>query len=216
MPLVKKKNMSNVIVYYSADKAERLGVNLGNTVAYIAKNTAIQFIKGGISGALLATLPEINSLDELLSLDGRISPYDTATIEPVRNLLVLKSDAASLVFVDVNINVTQNNIIQETPLVKRTGSVKEFIQAEDYTITINGSLISSGRSAFPYDMLQSLVRLLKTPETLTVANKYLAAFDIENVVVKRADFRQQEQKFMNVLPFTIELKSDENYELEIE
>lgn len=210
--------MSNVVVYYNPDKAQRLGVNLGNMAKWIGKNTAIQYVKGGISGALLGTLPEIYLLDEYLSIDGEVSPYDTAPLEIARNVMILSTqdDAVSMVFYDVTMNVKQTNNIIETPLVKRTGSVKEFIQSQDYAINVRGSLIGLGRSGFPYDMLVDLVKLLKTAETLKVANKYLMAFDIANVVVKSVDFNQQEQKFMNTMPFTIDLLSDENYELEIE
>lgn len=210
--------MSNVVVYYNPDKAERLGVNIGNMAKWIGKNTAIQYVKGGISGALLATLPELYLLDEFLSIDGMPSPYDTAPLTIARNVMVLSTqdDAVSLVFYDVLINVTQTNNIVETPLVKRTGSVKEFIQSEDYAINVQGSLIGLGRTGFPYDMLVDLIRLLKTPETLKVANKYLMAFDVANVVVKSVNFNQQQQKYMNAMPFNINLVSDENYELEIE
>lgn len=210
--------MSKVVVYYNPDKAERLGVNLGNMAAYIGKNTAIQYVKGGISGALLGTLPEIYLLDEFLSIDGEVSPYDTAPLEIARNVMVLSTqdDAVSMVFYDVTMNVKQTNEIVTTPILKRTGSIKEFIQSKDYEISVRGSLIGLGRTGFPYDMMVDLIKLLKTPETLKVANKYLMAFDIANVVVGEAEFKQQEQKHMNILPFTINLKSDENYELEIE
>lgn len=210
--------MSKVTIYYEPSAAERLGVNIGNMARYAAKNTAISFVQGGLYAGVLGTLPEILSNDDQLSIDGRKSPYDTAAGDVVRNLLVLSTqdDAVSLVFVDININVAQENEVKKTPLLKRSGSIKEFIQAKDYVVNVKGSLMSSSPGAFPYDMLQSLARLLKTPETLKVANKYLEAFDIYNVVVERVDFKQQEQKYMNVLPFTIKLISDENYELEVE
>jgi hypothetical protein len=65
-------------------------------------------------------------------------------------------------------------------------------------------------------MLQGLIRLLKEPAALKVANKYLEAFDISKVVLKNADYDQSSQKYMNVLPFSVNFISDEDYELQVD
>lgn len=211
--------MSNITIKYKDVSAlERFGVNAMNMARVAAHNNAVRWVhdKAYISG--LASKEDIASYEDLLSIDGSKSPHHPSSPDTVRNLTVLSTqdESLSVVFVDVKTRVTQENTIVETPLVNRTGSVKEFIQARDYVISITGNLISTLGFAFPFDGLQALNRVLKTPETFKIASKYLEAFDIYNVVVTKALFKQNEQKYMNVLPFQIDMKSDEYYELEIE
>lgn len=73
-------------------------------------------------------------------------------------------------------------------------------------------------NAFPIDELRVLTEILELPETFKVANVLLRdGFGVDKVVLKSVDFKQQEEsKFLNVLPYSLKLYSDEVYELEIE
>ncbi|MBN2890924.1 MAG: hypothetical protein JXL97_03580, partial [Bacteroidales bacterium] len=69
----------------------------------------------------------------------------------------------------------------------------------------------------PIDELRVLIEILELPENFKVANVLLRdGFGIDKVVLKSADFQQQESKFLNVLPYMLKFISDEDYELEIE
>lgn len=210
--------MSTVkVIYKKPSSLERAGINAANAALLAGKTTAISFVK---SQAYDRNLDAADALtdDEMLSIDGRKSPYENGAGDVVRNVLVLMSydKEIQLVFTDVQIKVSQRNTIVETPLTGRRGSIKEYIQAEDYAIKVKGSLINGKQSAFPFYQLQSLVRLLRQTETFKVNNKYLEAFDVFEVALKKADFNQDQQQFMNVLPFELDLISDERYELEVE
>jgi hypothetical protein len=211
--------MSLIKIYYrKPTDLERVGINAANAAAQAASTTAIQFIKSSAYIQRLGTLPDVLSDEDMLSLDGSKSPYKVSANSVVRNVLMLSTndDSLRVRFIDVNIKVSQVNTIKETPLTGISGSIKEYIQAMDYNIIVKGSLVSGTSGAFPYDMLQGLVRILKKPESLKIANKYLEAFDISKVVLKNADYDQAGQKYMNVLPFSLNFVSDEDYELQVD
>jgi hypothetical protein len=211
--------MSIIKIYYrKPTDLERVGINAANQADFIASNTAIQYIKTSAYTQRLLTDPEVLSNEDMLSLDGAKSPYKTSAGDVARNILMLSTidDSLQVQFIDVKIKVSQTNTIKQTPLTGRTGTIKEYIQAMDYDIILKGSLISGTAGAFPFDMLQGLIRLLKEPAALKVANKYLEAFDISKVVLKNADYDQSSQKYMNVLPFSVNFISDEDYELQVD
>lgn len=113
---------------------------------------------------------------------------------------------------DALIKVEQSKRIVSTQLVNRSGTVKEYMQMGDYEITIDGHLIGE-QGKFPYDDLNNiLIPLLKRAENLKMASKYTEAFDITDVVLKKATFDQNQMKLFNVMPFRLEFLSDESYE----
>lgn len=211
--------MSIIKIYYrKPTDLERVGINAANQADFIASNTAIQYIKTSAYTQKLLTEPEALTNEDMLSLDGAKSPYNTSAGDVARNILMLSTidDSLQVQFIDVGIKATQTNTIKQTPLTKIRGTIKESIQAMDYNIVIKGNLISETAGAFPFDMLQGLVRILKEPAALKVANKYLEAFDISKMVLRIADYDQSAQKYMNVLPFSLNFLSDEDYELQID
>lgn len=211
--------MSVIKIYYrKPSDLERIGVNVANQAALTASTTAIQFIKTSAYTQRMLTLSDALTNEEMLSLDGTKSPYKASAGDVVRNVMKLSTvdDSLQVQLIDVGIKASQTNTIKQTPLTKRIGTIKEYIQAMDYNVVVKGSLISGTAGAFPFDMLQGLVRILKQPEALKVANKYLEAFDISKMVLKNADYDQSSQKYMNVLPFSLNFISDEDYELEVD
>lgn len=211
--------MSKIKIYYrKPSDLERIGINAANQASQIASTSAIQFIKSSAYEQRLRTELEELSNEDMLSLDGSKSPYATSAGDVVRNVLMLSTidDSLRIQFVDVLIKVEQVNTIKETPLVGTKGTIKEYIQAHDYNVIIRGNLISENPKAFPYEMLQGLIRILQEPAALKVASKYLEAFDISKIVLKRADYDQTQQKFTNVMPFSLTFISDEDYELQVE
>lgn len=211
--------MSIIKIYYrKPTDLERVGINAANQAALVSSTTAIQFIKQSAYAQSLGTIPETLTNEQMLSMDGSKSPHKTSAGGVVRNMLTLSTqdDSLQVQFIDVAIKASQVNIIKETPLTKVKGTIKEYIQAMDYLVVLKGNLISEVSGAFPFDLLQGLVRLLKTPEALKVANKYLEAFDISKMVLKSADYDQTQQKYVNVLPFSLNFVSDEDHNLQID
>lgn len=144
---------------------------------------------------------------DLLRTDG--SRYDN-------NLLLRTADMMTVIeIIDARIDVTHQNDIKSTSVLGRTGSVKEFIQKKDYTITVKGNLIGD-RNKFPYDALNKLELILNEEKSFEAKSVLLEAFGISWVVLKNAVFSQEQLKYFNALPFTLNFESDETYNFLVE
>ena len=122
----------------------------------------------------------------------------------------------TVVFDDVKINVTKSNEIRSTQVFKRSGTVKEFIQAKDYDVDISGVLKTSSPQGFPVGELGELDRLFNCFKAYDVSNVFLRYLNITKLVLERAEFRQQDVQFFNILPFSLTMKSDTNYDFLVE
>lgn len=210
--------MPQIKIYYRDVSAlERYGMNAARAANLAAYNTGIQFMHGKLYAGAAGSLPEQLTNDERLSLDGRKSPYIGSAGDVARNVLVLDNGELQIALFDAKIKITQSNTIVETALTGRKGSVKEYIQAKDYTIDVKGNVFSNSRYGFPLDEVGFLRRVLETPDSFAVANVLLnKAFDVNKVVCKTVDFDMQAEQRMNLIPYHFVLISDEDYELEIE
>ena len=152
----------------------------------------------------LATTVEIPTLkDELKTHPG-------AT---VNNLILTTEAGARITFDDVKIDVKKENTIVTTALAHRDGSVKEFIQAKDYSITLNGTVRTDSSGQFPFEALKLLNELLSTKTLIAVASRYINdIFGVYQVVFKSGDFNQSSMRGMNVMPYKLTLDSDMDYD----
>lgn len=210
--------MPSINVYYRKPSAlERYAGNAARAVDYAARNTGIQYIRGDLYARDMLRPGEELTADDMLSLDGRISPQIGSAGDTARNVLILDNGEIQMAFFDAKIKVTQSNTIVETALTGRKGTVKEYIQAKDYVIDVKGNIIADKRAAFPLEAVGILRNILETPANFNVANVLLnKAFDVNKVVCKTVDFDMQSQNYMNAVSYTLTLISDEDYELEIE
>jgi len=198
---------------------ERYVANKGNFAKRVAHNTGFHATVASEYKSRLVQIPEYPSADEQLSIDSRKSPYLGSSGGIVRNVLILKSpdEAYEIAFYDVKMKVTQTKTIKETALTGRAGSIKEYIQAKDYQVIINGTIISDNPNGFPIVQLREVVELMKQPEVLEVASAYLQhAYGITRLVFKKADYDQMNAKHINTLPFNFEFVSDEDYDLHVQ
>lgn len=200
--------MSNIIIRVPNNKElVYTAANLVNTAAQAAATTGIAYAKQGLYSGALATEPIVfDYYTDKLRTQG--AQYDN-------NLILRSSNGTQIEFMDAIIDVTQANIVKSTSLINRAGSVKEFIQKDDYNITIKGNLICD-RDKFPYGLLNTLLTILDQPESFEVANVYLETFGICNMILKDAKFEQSTIKYMNAMPFTLTFTSDEDYNFLIE
>jgi len=128
------------------------------------------------------------------------------------NGVILETDAKNKIeFIDAIIDVTQANDIKSTTLVNRRGTVKELIQQKDYTVIIKGNLFAE-KNKFPHTELQVLQQILSEAESIKIASAYCSIFGIDQIVLKSADFNQSSLKHFNVMPFTLTLESDMDYD----
>ncbi len=130
---------------------------------------------------------------------------------PKNNVILRNKNNDTIEFFDVRINVTKESEIKDTQIVNRHGEIKEFIQQKDYKVTIKGNIIGE-RGIFPYEELKKLNDIFNEEDSLDVSSEYLNCFGITKIVLEKADFHQSEMRYYNLMPFTLNFKSDMDYE----
>ena len=156
--------------------------------------------------------PEVLSLEEMLQVVPAKTPY----VQDDRNTISFKLGEITATLSGATIDISRKNTIVSTALAGRRGTVKEFIKAEDYSITINGQLINTylGKpTAYPVDQLRTLISLLQAEDSVEVSSAFLGFFDVSKVVLTSFDIKQQESKYVNVQPFKMVLVSDDDADL---
>ena len=133
----------------------------------------------------------------------------------------------SLLFQEVIISVTQERNIVTTPLQGRDGTIKEYISNGDYGITLDIALTDYEgapseqadeefllpKQDYPLGQLETLRKLLTTPEAVDVESDFLYAFGIKSAVV--TSFSLQQETHSNRQSVQIQMLSDEPYEVRV-
>lgn len=123
----------------------------------------------------------------------------------------------SVIFDDCKIDVVLDKKIVATELVDKNGKVKEYIYTKDYVITLKGTIRNEGVQGFPYEDLWFLQQILAINKKLYISSKLLnGIYDITQVVVEKANFMQNSMQYFNVMPYTITLMSDMDYDFLVE
>lgn len=202
--------MSRIVIHIPGKKEwHYIGTAAANEARIVGATAGVAAAKQGVYKTAMPFSTDLTKSDYYDRLRTPGSQYDN-------NLILRSSDGQTEVeFIDVRINITHTNNITETKLLNRAGTVKEYIQKSDYSITVDGNLIGD-KDKFPYNNLENLIKILNETSNFEVASALLSAFDIHKVVLKKATFDQKELKYFNVLPFAISLSSDEDYGFLIE
>lgn len=114
----------------------------------------------------------------------------------------------------VIMRVSKSKNIIQTEVTNRPGTVKEYINDGDYTISVNGQITTEQRTVAPQETAFSLDSFLSLGQTLEVSSTFLLVFGITNVVVVDYSIAER-QGARNTYDFTINMMSDEPIELEI-
>lgn len=131
----------------------------------------------------------------------------------------------SLLFQEVIISITQERNIVTTSLQGRDGTIKEYISNGDYGITLDLAITDyedepreQANEAFllpkqdyPLSQLETLRKLLTTPEAVEVESDFLYAFGIKSAVV--TSFSLQQETHSNRQSLQVQMLSDEPYEV---
>lgn len=131
---------------------------------------------------------------------------------PVFSDLILKADDQStgLQIDTVLFDVSMSKNIVKTSIPGRNGTVKEYVNDGDYSISIRGILVSSVE--YPIDEVNELTVLLKEKKALIAISPFLQLFGIYEIVVESYRIPQIEG-FQNMQPFELECVSDVPIEL---
>ncbi|RXK57571.1 hypothetical protein ESA94_20445 [Lacibacter luteus] len=121
------------------------------------------------------------------------------------------------------ISMNNSKTIVETSLPERVGTVKEQWSIGDYEINIKGFLISENR-LFPEEEISQLRELYEAQKAVTLdnalsniflSNKNLEPSEQRRVVIYRLNIDEVQGGREHVRPFTMQLKSDTVFTLEL-
>lgn len=181
--------------------------NAGNAARQAAATAASFAVRSEAYMAGNPPVPASYTDDERLRIPGGVSDNEVA---------VSTQDGVEIRITDAVIKVEQTKKILSTALLNRNGTVKEYIQDGDYTVTVSGSIIGE-QGKFPYAELNDvIVPIMERAESLKMSSRYTDAFGISEVVLTKATFDQNQMRLFNVLPFALEFLSDRNYEFLVE
>lgn len=110
------------------------------------------------------------------------------------------------------LDISASKNIVKTPIKGANGTVKEYINIDDYQITIRGILINYDSDEYPEDLVNDVHELFKANKEMQVTTPVLNLLDIHNIVIIDLKFPEVEG-FNNIQPFVIQCLSDEPVEL---
>ncbi len=110
------------------------------------------------------------------------------------------------------IDFTQPVIIEKTRIAGRNGSVKEYINLDDWSIRIRGIIVNGDSDELPEAEIKQIRDLKNCPVGIPILNRMAELLDIKNVMVEEVDFPALEG-YPGAQPFTLNLVSDEPFEL---
>lgn len=155
---------------------------------------------------------QIKTVDAALSIGT--SPLNTPIIEtiaikhPISGEMVYFADAP-LIEVSLRKNIVKSEVN------KRPGTVKEYINRDDYQIGIKGLLCNQDSAELPHDRMRELAEILVEGVALEVESRLLNSLSIYNIVIE--DFRfQPNQDYTNIAPYTVRAISDAPIELDLD
>jgi hypothetical protein len=188
-----------------------------NKALWIGQTTAVAQAKGLVYKAILDEAQKSGIADFALSLDNLPSSHSTAGSDVKRNAVVLKAydNSVEIELMVVDVKASPSNTIVRTALIGRQGTVKEFIQANDYKVSISGSVYTDSRDSFPLYELKALDKILKLEKQVQVANVFLQLLGITKLVFESGDYMPS-KKHVNAFDFTLNFISDEDYDLYVE
>lgn len=158
--------------------ARQVAYNALRGAAWWGASNAVRTAKHAAYTAGMFVPQEILSLEEML----QVVPANTLYLHEDRNTISFRFGQITATLSGAKIDVYRKNTIVSTALAGRRGTVKEFIKAEDYDITISGQLISNywGKpAAYPVESLRTLISLMQVEDVIEVSSAYLGFFEIE-------------------------------------
>ncbi len=120
-------------------------------------------------------------------------------------------DETKLYLQNVLFSISQNKNIVTTAVNGRKGTIKEYISEGDFTVHIQGLIISDDNS-YPRADVETLRELLVADQSLKVISPFLELWGIYEIAVTDYNIPQKEG-FQNTQPFDITALSDQPIEL---
>ena len=109
-------------------------------------------------------------------------------------------------------SVKRKKTIQATVIAGRNGTVKELISANDYEITLTFTLLKTD-DEYPAEAMREIATLANENSAVFIDSAFLRLFDIDRAVIKELNVDQT--TYGNMQEVTLELDSDDDYEVEV-
>lgn len=121
-----------------------------------------------------------------------------------------------MTFADAVVAASRENRIVSTALTGRNGTVKEYINAADWSLSIVLGLQHTGDTGeiadeWPEQELRRLRKLLETQQALLVQSEFLDALQISRIVIRSYSVQQMTEANYQVV--TVSAVSDEEYQI---
>lgn len=144
-----------------------------------------------------------------------VSPAKALSVlgTPIYEQITFRTTEREYTFPDwplLDISAAKNII--KTAIKGRSGTVKEYINTDDYQITIRGILINYINDDYPEDLVNDLHDIFKINAELQVTTPVLNLLDIHNIVIESLRLPEVEG-YNHIQPFVIQCLSDEPVEL---
>ena len=126
-----------------------------------------------------------------------------------------KPNKERLVMNDAMVAISRKKNIVSTPLTGRTGTVKEYVNAEDYQLNIvvgvqavrNGLIVDE----YPADGIKTLRKFFDIDEAIGVYSEFLDIFDIDHIVITGFSLTQSTES--NYQAISVSAISDTEYDI---
>lgn len=152
-------------------------------------------------------LPSLQNISEALNSKGGRGYFMTLTL----------ADSGGKKYTLPNeplVSLSLRKTIKETATVGRyrRGTVKEYINTEDYDITLRGVCIDlDNPDSYPAEQVQHITKLFELNEALeVVGNMFLAQFGIGRIVLKEKTFEAMLGR-EGVQKYTLKAVSDQDF-----
>jgi len=179
-------------------------------VAFQISRTGLQVIKGR-----LFNVPD-SPTDEPIGVSSLGTPIFDDVSFPAGQYINLFGDTIAFDEVRLqNVLVVANrakNVIK-TPIQGRDGTVKEYISAGDYVVTISGQIVSESNT-FPELELQNLNALMDANTPLSIVSSFLNDGLNVGFIVIEGDSYSQVRGSRNTVEISFQAVSDVSIDLE--
>lgn len=147
---------------------------------------------------------------------GTSEEYDSYPKEKIQyKIIVLK---------EVLISISKEKNIVSTTIPAREGTIKEYIGADDYNITVDVGISDTDlekekySTDYPLDKVEEFIKIINQPLELEVQSDFLELFNIKSAIVTGYNLQQETHsnrqslsiKMISETPYLIRLKKEEN------
>lgn len=152
-------------------------------------------------------LPKFESAS---SLPAEI-PFDSSRVAPMTGILIQDSfrfvNPTFALPIETVLEPSRAKNIVKTTQQGRDGTVKEYINMDDWVLNFKGFIINYDEDLYPEEKVESMVKWYELHQPMSIVSKWLSRWGIDKVVATNLKFPTFEGT-QNVQPYELEVLSD--------